>query len=220
MAEIASIVDSRGADLFDLKDASKRDIIARAAAVHVLLAIRAARVARVPRGGRARRVGLPPPRPLRRRKRPPPPPATLGAVSRWIVIVAAPCLDQSRCVQCPRGCRCRARTSVPPGAKRGPAAPPAGCQAYSAGGICYMGSGCRGRGERRTRQPRRRRPRPSTLKARKNVDGAPRTTNRAARHRQAPPPPPPRTVPAVGYGLAGGPPKYRRVGPNRPQFRA
>ena len=188
VAEIASMVDSRGADLFDLKDASKRDIIARAAAVHVLLAIPAARVARVPRGGRARRVGLPPPRPLRRRKRPPPPPATLGAVSRWIVVVAAPCLDQSRCVQCPRGCRCRTRTSEPPGAKRGPAAPPVGCQAYSAGGICYMGSGCRGRGERRTRQPRRRRHRPSTctLRARNNVAGAPRTTNRPARHRQGP----------------------------------
>ena len=50
VAEIASIVDSRGADLFDLKDAGKRDIIAGAAAVHVLLAIRAARVARTPRG--------------------------------------------------------------------------------------------------------------------------------------------------------------------------
>ena len=219
VAEIASMVDSRGADLFDLKDARKRDIIACAAAVHVLLAIRAARVARTPRGDRARRVPRPPPRPFRRRKKPPPPPATFGAVSRWVVVVAAPCLHQSRCVQCPRGRRCRARTSVPPGAKSGPAAPPAGYQ-YSARGICYMGSGCRGRGERRTRQRRHRRPRPSTLKARKNVDGAPRTTNRAARHRQAPPPPPPRTVPAVGYGLAGGPPKYRRVGPNRPQFRA
>ena len=179
------MVDSRGADLFDLKDAGKRDIIARAAAVHVLLAIRAACVARAPRGDRARRVPRPPPRPFRRRKKPPPPPATFGAVSRWVVVIAAPYLRQSRCVQCPRGCRCRPRTSIPPGAKSGPAAPPAGCQ-YSARGICYMGSGCRGRGERRTRQLRRRRHRPSTLRARNNVVGAPRTTNRTARHRQGP----------------------------------
>ena len=170
----------------------------------------------MPRGGRARRVPRPPPRPFRRRKKPPPPPATFGAVPRWVVVVAAPCLHQSRCVQCPRGCRCRARTSVPPGAKRGPAAPPAGYQ-YSARGICYMGSGCRGRGERRTRQRRHRRPRPSTLRARNNVAGAPRTTNRAARHRQAAAPPP-RTVPAVGDGLAGGPRNIGGSGRNVPNF--
>ena len=75
-AEIASIVDAGAADLFDMKGPGKSDAIARAAAVHVLLAIRAARVIHT-RGDRARRVSRPPPHPFRRRKSPSPPAATL-----------------------------------------------------------------------------------------------------------------------------------------------